>query len=58
MLFFIEKGYTAPILMEANVSDAAGIANLVGDTWQDKLYLKVQQDAWDRLAAYYETIAK
>ena len=58
MLFFIEKGYAEPLLMEANVSDPAGIANLVGETWQDKLYLKVQQDAWDRLAYYYESIAK
>ena len=58
MLFFIEQGYETPLLLEDSISTPAGIANLVGDTWQDKLYLKVQQDAWDRLAAYYATIAK
>ena len=58
MLFFIEKGYSEQILMEANISDPAGIALLVRETWQDQLYLKVQQDAWDRLAAYYETLSK
>ncbi|MBR1954495.1 MAG: hypothetical protein IKC58_00040 [Clostridia bacterium] len=58
MLFFIENGYETPLLLEDSISTPAGIANLVGDTWQDKLYLKVQQEAWDRLAAYYANIAK
>ena len=56
LLFFIEKGYSETLLTEANVSDAAGIATLVGTTWQDNLYLKVQQAAWDRLLAYYENM--
>ena len=58
MLFFIEKGYSETILAEAGVDSAAEIAEFVGTTWQDNLYLKVQQDAWDRLAAYYETLSK
>ena len=57
MLKFIQNGYQEPLIKD-DASNAAEIATLVGTTWQDNLYLKVQQKAWERLAAYYATIAK
>ncbi len=58
MLKFIQKGYSEPILVEAGVDSVAEIATLVNTTWNDNLYLKVQQNAWDRLLAYYENMSK
>ena len=56
MLLFIEDGYSVTLLTEAKAGTPAAIAELVGTTWQDNLYLKVQQAAWERVLAYYETI--
>ena len=56
MLLFIEDGYSVTLLTEEKADTAAAIAELVGTTWQDNLYLKVQQAAWERVLAYYETI--
>ena len=56
MLLFIEDGYSVTLLTEAKAGTPAAIAELVGTTWQDSLYLKVQQAAWERVLAYYETI--
>lgn len=54
MLKFIQNGYSDTILLEAQADSAADIVTLVGTTWQDNLYLKVQQAAWDRLLAYHQ----
>lgn len=58
MLKFIQNGYAEKTLSDLQISDAAGIAKLVGTDWKDSLYITVQQSAWDRLVVYYNRISK
>ncbi len=38
--------------------DAEDAATVIADEWGGMQYLNIKQDAWDRLLAYYETLAQ